>query len=520
MLCEHCHKIVSQHDADSTNDVLNGCNLISKFEQVDTLIAHLNLKRSNLNREINRHYSPFVKKIPEDVLAIVFSLSLPDDTEFRTSLKKFDLSAPLIFGAVCRDWRQIAFSNPTLWSAMAINISSSQAIFESQTSVAREWLARSGQRPLSIRIVWKSNSYPVSLLFATVIKNESSRWHTFHLSIPHQFYHFFGGSTLSAPILESLQFHSNELQQAELNPKLFVLRDCPSLREIRMTNVYAYLIIVPMDSVTRIYGNGIPFMESRKILRRTPSLVHCELMDVPRSARDRNNLLSTNLKHLTVKIVTNDPYFFFADLAAPCLESLRFETNEDCNTLHRIADPLRQFLIRSGCSLETFELVDAQFSLDSMLSLLEVMPTLKNLTVSTPEKGGKVILEVLARVIASQGQLIRQGFLPMLETLTFDGHSFRSNKVPYISPIDPSIPYYTSQRSLCSVTFTFHGDVENLPEEAITFLLALKDYGITLKVCTGDGDDLLQPSIDFYKAAPQWTDWSEEEELGLTGFEA
>jgi len=184
MLYEYCHKIISQYDADSTNDpdVLNGHDLFSDLKRLDT---HLILKRSDINREINRRYSPIMQKLPQDVLAVVFSFCLPDYTEFYTSLSKYDLSAPLILGAVCKDWREIAWSNPRLWSTMAINIPSSN--FESQTSVAHEWLSRSGRLPLSIRIVRKqydSTFRPAFIIFLAVVNGESSRWHTLHLFVP------------------------------------------------------------------------------------------------------------------------------------------------------------------------------------------------------------------------------------------------------------------------------------------------------------------------------------------------
>ena len=102
MLSEYYHKIISQHDADSTNDS-DRHDLFSDLKRLDTLMAHLILKRSDINREINRHYNPIMQKLPQDVLAVVFSFCSPDYAEFYTSLSKYDLSAPLILGAVCKD---------------------------------------------------------------------------------------------------------------------------------------------------------------------------------------------------------------------------------------------------------------------------------------------------------------------------------------------------------------------------------------------------------------------------------
>ena len=523
MLREYCDKIIYQHDADSTNDS-DGHDSSSDLKRLDTLIAHLILKRSDFNREINRHNSPIMQKLPQDVIAVVFSFCSPDYTEFYTSLSKYDLSAPLILGAVCKDWREIAWSNPRFWSTMAINISSSKTIFESQTSLAREWLSRSGRLPLSIRIVWKQYDptlRPAFLNFLAVANEKSSRWHTLHISVSPEIYSTFGGSKLKTPILESLHFHSDVFKP---NGKTsFLLRHCPRLREIRVTNVPVLWIKVPRNTISQIYISGRPIRECRKLIGTSP-LVHCVLTDIGPGA-DRNPL-STNLKHLAIQVdhggdVVSD---FFYEMTAPCLETLSFTTAVIVYNSFPVVDTLRSFLVRSACSLQTFSLDGARFTLDGMMGLLEAMPTLKILTVSLWDYDTRteteIMLAVLARVITSQGKSTRQGFLYNLETFTFTGYvNFRPRKVPYINPIGPLTPYYTPQRSLYSVTLNFHIP-EHLPEQTISFLLTLKGYGITVKVSANDTmEDLLQPAIDFYKSTLQSIDCIEDLDLSLLDFE-
>ena len=409
---------------------------------------------------------------------------------------------------------------------MAINISSSKTIFESQTSLAREWLSRSGRLPLSIRIVWKQYDLtlrPVFLKFLTVANEKSSRWHTLHLSVSPEIYSTFGGSKFKTPILESLHFHSDVFRP---NGKpSFLLLHCPRLREIRVTNVSVLWIRVPINTITRIYISGRPVRECREFIGRSP-LVHCELANMGPGA-DRNTL-STNLKHLAIQANYGGSVVpsFFHEMRAPCLETLSFTMDEAYTSFpgNPALDTLRIFLLRSACSLQTFSLVGARFTLDRMMGLLEAMPTLKKLTVSLSgyetRTETEVMLAVLARVITSQGKSTRQGLLYNLETLTFTGYAnFRPQKVPHINPIGPLTPYYTPQRSLCSVTLNFHIP-EHLPEQAISFLLTLKGYGITVKVSADDTmEDLLQPAIDFYKSTLQSIDCIEDLDLSLLDFE-
>ena len=487
--------------ADSTNER----NLFSNLKQINNLIAHLYLERSYLNRAINRHCSPIIHNLPQDVLTVVFSFCLPDHTKFYTSLSKYDLSAPLILGAVCKDWREIAWSNPRLWCTMAINISSSKTNFESQTSLAREWLSRSGRLPLSIRIVWAKYNPSFSPVFASLaalVNNESSRWHTFHLSATPKIYDIFGGPNFSAPILESLHVHANRFPDITITEDStfghFLLPHCPCLREIRLTDISTRLIKVPTDGITRIYATGLPIIECRGIIRRMP-LVYCELMAVQDGEFDSDSApLSTNLKEFAVHISSKEESFL-KNMKAPCLETFTLQTDDDY-CLDRIANTLHSFVIHSRCSLHTFSLVGDQHLMHPMISLLEAMPTLRNFTVSTFRRGSEIVLEIFARIITSQGKPTKQDFLPNIETLTFTGDwNFRSDQVSYVSPIGPCIPSYIFQRPLRSVTFEFQGPVRYLPEKVLFSLLALREYGITLNTASSAMKDLIQPSLDFYK---------------------
>ena len=269
MLYARCHEMVSQHDAESMNKV-NEYDLFSDLEQLDALMAHLELKCLNLKRRINHRNSPIIHQFPHEVLSTVFDFCLPDYTTFHTSLSKLDLSASLILGAVCKDWRETAWLSPRLWSAMAINISVSNIIFKSQVCLAQDWLARSGQLPLSIRLVVKCDltdfNLPLATTLSTLVSDLSSRWHTLHLDVPWKIYRIFSsGPEFSAPILESLYFHSDDVQRSE-----FALLHCPRLQELHTTNVSLHRIKVPMDNITRAYTNNLGFEDCRKILEECP----------------------------------------------------------------------------------------------------------------------------------------------------------------------------------------------------------------------------------------------------------
>ncbi|KAF8809807.1 hypothetical protein BYT27DRAFT_7093259, partial [Phlegmacium glaucopus] len=73
-------------------------------------------KRSQARTRINHLQSPILRRIPPEIISHIFNLYLP---EFHIDNPRDSKEAvPLTLGAVCKSWRNIAWSSPTLWSSM------------------------------------------------------------------------------------------------------------------------------------------------------------------------------------------------------------------------------------------------------------------------------------------------------------------------------------------------------------------------------------------------------------------
>ena len=139
--------------------VEEGCDPREELAELNALLKRLRLKRYALKRKINQLYSPIVRKLPPDVTSIIFEFSLPDFAECQLSCYTkgdFRVSIPLSLGAICSYWRDIAWTMPSLWSSLVVHFTSKHNS-NIVTGIARGWLSRSGQLPLSICIL--SNSY-------------------------------------------------------------------------------------------------------------------------------------------------------------------------------------------------------------------------------------------------------------------------------------------------------------------------------------------------------------------------
>jgi F-box-like len=250
--------------------VAEGCDdPLDKLAQLDALLERLTMKRYDLKRKINRFHSPIVRQLPPDVISTVFEFCLPDFADFQRFPFNVDLCSPLSLGAICSYWREIAWSTPRLWSSLVV-------FPKRHTAIVQEWLARSGQLPLSIRIL--SHFYkpmprhPAISALADIINQYSNRWFDFDLCIPQHYYQFFRATDNHATILRSIRFHSSYKR----NGRKFQLT-CPRLERAHLSSFPMDATNVQWDNLTHLTLDDMSFINSFHVLRRTPRLIFCEI---------------------------------------------------------------------------------------------------------------------------------------------------------------------------------------------------------------------------------------------------
>ena len=163
-------------------------------------IAQLNRSLFNLQiieaKPPNDLPSPILQ-FPPEIISRIFYLTLshfsifPFHTEDYHSLFEKHKTTPFILGAVCKYWRAVTWSTPILWSSMLVRFF---ACDNNKSTLVKDWLSRSGQHPLSIRIFFRpirSTAEADFRFFAEIINQYSSRWRHFDLSVPAKFSKFF-----------------------------------------------------------------------------------------------------------------------------------------------------------------------------------------------------------------------------------------------------------------------------------------------------------------------------------------
>ncbi|KAF7325698.1 F-box domain-containing protein [Mycena kentingensis (nom. inval.)] len=166
--------------------------------RVDPLIQ----ERDALKNDIAAHsalVSP-IRRIPFDVLSLIFRHTLPEDRYCAMS----KLEGPLLLGRVCSSWRNIVYhSSPLLWSRVHIYLPSSRAYNNSVETAAPSvkkdlnrrldaagwWMKQSGECLISVS-VYTFGGPSVIARIVEILVPHSARWE--HISLRA------GGSALKA----------------------------------------------------------------------------------------------------------------------------------------------------------------------------------------------------------------------------------------------------------------------------------------------------------------------------------
>jgi F-box-like len=468
-----------------------GCDPLDELAQLDALWERLTLKRYDLKRKINRFHSLIVRQLPPDIMSTIFEFCLPDFADIQ--LPPSNVFSLLSLGAICSHWREIAWSTPCLWSSLVV-------CQNQHTAIVQEWLARSGQLPLTIRILSprKPIKYHQFLALAKIINKYSNRWSDLDLCIPRCFYQFFRAADDHAPILRSIRlhsFHTDKLRNFHLT--------CPRLERADLSWFQMDGINIQWDNLTHLILQHTSILDSFLIMSKTPRLVFCQI-SYPRYGigLPSQPLILESLRMLQLISNSHSSDGFLDFLITPFLEelSLSSESPVILDTTAYFFEKAASFK-RSPCSLRFFSVsFNISKHFEEFMSLLPLIPSLKILSITAYDRvfedDSVNILQLVTKVVSSQSTTIQHRLLPNLEVLEYTGQIC-------LRPGN-----YAELFFLPSTDNAVHGPLRLLqldldptaiiPENIISYFLSLMERGLTVNVLSGS-KDILQPSIDYYR---------------------
>ncbi|KAJ6507937.1 hypothetical protein C8R47DRAFT_62724 [Mycena vitilis] len=119
------------------------------IEGARSMLRGLLMERDQAHEALEAHralLSP-IRRIPPEVLSAIFVHCLPRDTAF---IEASVTRCPLLLTQISSNWRCVALATPSLWTSLAVNLSTTSCI--PNMALIKAWLERSGSRPLSFHI--------------------------------------------------------------------------------------------------------------------------------------------------------------------------------------------------------------------------------------------------------------------------------------------------------------------------------------------------------------------------------
>ncbi|KAL1672262.1 hypothetical protein EV122DRAFT_294997 [Schizophyllum commune] len=233
-------------------------------------------------------YSGF-NALPVELQGLIFEQYLPEFAEI-TPLRKVD--SPVTLSLVCRDWRYIALTTPSLWSGMSIVVQEHASTSQSQKLCRQleRWLALSKYHPLFIRLFYAysgkktfsayggSSADALGLRVVSMLRVHAGRWRNVEFQCP---------STLLKPLVDGGGgSYSSDLSVDERNARIY-----PQLRgfTLDVTNTPSTARAVdfrnlrlPLEALTQLHlvadhNRLLSLAECRDLLAHCPQLRRCTL---------------------------------------------------------------------------------------------------------------------------------------------------------------------------------------------------------------------------------------------------
>ncbi|KAF9471685.1 hypothetical protein BDN70DRAFT_998535 [Pholiota conissans] len=371
-------------------------SLDNQIQQMQESILRLRGIKAVNNRKVNRTRDPFAR-LPLEVVSQIFLDLRPLPMELGFTLQHVDsnifaedIMTPLVLCGVCRAWRTVAGSLPRLWTTIAVNIFS-----QVDAKFLQQWFERSGNLPVDVylyigRLRKHGNElytvYPESFSPALmdVVNQHSERWLHLNVDIPKQYIKHVDLSSSSKPMLQLLTLHGRSWQNPDDQEIDIGIEMAPNLTHVHVS-IDPRRINLDWAKINVVQGLRACTIQSvLDMLSRAPALAHLtldELIDFEPTIGIYPTTIFTHRGLTSLSVVMWSPAHFIrfsmiSFITLPALQHLTLVTEGGADL-----DPLREFLLRSSCTLTSFKLIFEIWDEDveSTIEILKDMPSLNSL---------------------------------------------------------------------------------------------------------------------------------------------
>ncbi|KAJ7740264.1 hypothetical protein DFH07DRAFT_751754 [Mycena maculata] len=221
-----------------------------------------------------------VLTLPPEVVSEIFENFLPTYPRRPALLGIF---SPLFLCRICRQWRQIAISTPTLWRAVSMELQEAEPQETEKIAwklrLLTTWLSRSGQCPLSLYLYSRVEPgspltpYPILSQFLDALVLHCKRWEHVELVMPVEHLHVIRGRDM--PLLRDLTFGPSAFRPG-YKPPLTLFDRAPQLTNVVLTESFVPAsLCLPWAQLTHLEAHCLYEDECAQILTYATNLVDC-----------------------------------------------------------------------------------------------------------------------------------------------------------------------------------------------------------------------------------------------------
>ncbi|KAJ7019297.1 hypothetical protein C8F04DRAFT_1148161 [Mycena alexandri] len=311
-------------------DRIRAAELDAQITDLENALSALRAQKAVVQERLDSFTYP-VLTIPNELIAEIF-VCLPRMLSRQEEFLLINLTH------VCRKWRDIALSTPTLWRSISL-------YFGRNNPAAREvrkleiWLSRSGCCPISVQIIIDNPLSEYKLSSA-----HCARWEVLKISLPSSHLPI---TEASMPLLRQLDL---TVDDNPVTSNLVLSGNMPLLRSVILNDCAANSVTLPWAQLTSLALHGVYPCECTPILQQTPNLIHCRLFLFEGGDNTSND---TTLPHLESLVLAA---FSGGDTVKGYEETFIVPALRKLDILERfLEDPvnsLTSFISKSGCQLE------------------------------------------------------------------------------------------------------------------------------------------------------------------------
>ncbi|KAG7442583.1 uncharacterized protein BT62DRAFT_996527 [Guyanagaster necrorhizus] len=384
--------------------------ILKKYEEA---YAKARSEQLRVQEIIDRHeyaLSSPIRSLPDYLLVVIFQLASPN----AASVDQF----PWIATRVCRCWRDVAHSNPILWSEFRVDVlcipppfsrggpswfagrkldplSALSMRSEIYKSVLDQALKYSEDAPLTFSFDFEfptfSPEQTTILGYLDGFIDQAARWRNAKIHIRGPLCEFLTLTKSSFPMLESLDL---DVQDNDPSIPADIFASAPNLCNVFLRLAQAEFIL-PWEQLKElsIFSRSLSKNYYLQILHSGPRLetLRLEMSIRAKSTDDSCAYPVTTLPYLRVLEIDSGMMSFFDSILLPKLVSLKICGDED-----NMVPKLTSLIQRSCCNVEKisfyFVFVRAEFT-----QLFRLLPSLTSLSVNSPCSLNKFFFHEMAQ---------------------------------------------------------------------------------------------------------------------------